>query len=425
MAAVIRMGQGVTPSFLGFPGANDGSYLAPDLKVRGRIVSSGAVTIDGILTGDVQAQTVTVGRHGRVKAKIDADNTMVSGAMVGVITTRQAVFTDGAHFEGDVQYEAIGVEANANLQAAFIPVVHSLAGERAERVIHTVESEPVMAPLPSRASSSEPQESEQTTPTPASGGFSGLSQVALVLFLVVLFFGGYRLFGVMPPGQLFQPSSSASVPVASSVSEAASVPVQNEAVQAGASSPVVVTPGTLARSLIAPPLAVVLVSKPAIPQGTETVVAAPPVVPSVVAPTPVVAPSVAAAPVAETVPVTAAPVAQAAVPPTPVPQDPVVPSAVAKVEEGKSPAVASSSPVSSPVAGAHGSAPAASSPMVASEAAPAKKARSVQRQALATEGSEAVEAPARRKAEETCSWVLQCNADKSQCVSVRQCSGGN
>lgn len=116
-----------------------GSYLAPDLVVRGRIQCSGVVEIDGAMQGDIQAETLVVGPQGRISAAIDANTALVGGKVDGVLKSRTVTFAQGCDFNGEVQYEALGVEPEASVQGVLVPVVGSNARHHAGQTILPVE----------------------------------------------------------------------------------------------------------------------------------------------------------------------------------------------------------------------------------------------------------------------------------------------
>lgn len=116
-----------------------GSYLAPDLVVRGRIQCSGVVEIDGAMQGDIQAETLVVGSQGRISAAIDANTAVVGGKVDGVLKSRAVTFAKGCDFNGEVQYEALGVEPEASVQGVLVPVVGSNARHHVGQTILPVE----------------------------------------------------------------------------------------------------------------------------------------------------------------------------------------------------------------------------------------------------------------------------------------------
>jgi cytoskeletal protein CcmA (bactofilin family) len=113
------------------------SYLAPDLMVRGRIVCRGTVEIDGMMEGDIDANNLIIGPQGRTRASVVANDTVVSGAYEGVIKSRCVTFTDGCDFEGEVQYEALGMEANADVRGSMFPVFNADARTAIAQQAHT------------------------------------------------------------------------------------------------------------------------------------------------------------------------------------------------------------------------------------------------------------------------------------------------
>lgn len=101
------------------------SYLAPDLIIQGRIECDGVVEIDAAMQGVIQAKGLIIGSKGRVRAAIDADQAVVAGTVEGVLKSRSVTFASGCDFDGDVQYEAIGVEANASVQGGMYPILNA------------------------------------------------------------------------------------------------------------------------------------------------------------------------------------------------------------------------------------------------------------------------------------------------------------
>jgi cytoskeletal protein CcmA (bactofilin family) len=105
--------------------------------VRGRIVCRGTVEIDGMMEGDIDANNLIIGPQGRTRASVVANDTVVSGAYEGVIKSRCVTFTDGCDFEGEVQYEALGMEANADVRGSMFPVFNADARTAIAEQAHT------------------------------------------------------------------------------------------------------------------------------------------------------------------------------------------------------------------------------------------------------------------------------------------------
>ncbi|MGC2855041.1 bactofilin family protein [Novispirillum sp. DQ9] len=124
------------------------SYLAPDLTVTGRIATTGDLEIDGRVDGIVDAKRLKVGPHGRVRASLGADDAVVSGNVVGVLKARGVTFTDGCRFEGEVQYEQLGMEPAAVVEGRMHPVISGNARTDIGQSVRTAPAQGRARPIP-------------------------------------------------------------------------------------------------------------------------------------------------------------------------------------------------------------------------------------------------------------------------------------
>ena len=88
------------------------SVIGHDLFIIGqglRIVSSGALQIDGQIQGDVQGADVVVGVTGRVTGTVAGETVVVRGAVEGVVRGRQVTLEAHSKVEGDIHHQALSI----------------------------------------------------------------------------------------------------------------------------------------------------------------------------------------------------------------------------------------------------------------------------------------------------------------------------
>lgn len=443
-------------------GRAGGSYLAPDLTVRGRIETSGSVEMDCEFHGDVLARQAYVGPNGRVRARISAEEATVSGEMTGIVTARHAFFRDGCHFRGEVEYESLGTEPNAGVDARLVPV---LTGS-SSIAIPSVRDIPVQpAALPSASA-------------PVSASAPPRINLSMLAFL-----GGMIVAGVITGilvvnpttrswkdqllEQVLQPRPDA-VPPAPMAAAPAETPVASEEPRITPPPPPAIPPSlskmlptpvaqdpvpapvemleTRSATAAAPAMSAPAPAAPVIPDLSPTPplprhepvdppLAAPAVIaaPAEVTPAPVAAVQPAPAPIPAPALEPAAPLPVAA---TPAPAITPAPAAAPSPAIGTVPATGSAAP---PLPGQALSAPPAKAatpaepekPLAAADATKDAKAsialpatpapaQSPVPAASKKPKSPVLPAGARGALQEVCSWELKCDSD-NQCVSVRSC----
>lgn len=95
------------------PDASSPSIIAADMKLIGNVTCEGEVQVDGLVEGDVQCGSVTVGQTGVIKGAVRADNALVRGRITGEISARSVSLTKTAHVLGNVLHESLMVEPGA------------------------------------------------------------------------------------------------------------------------------------------------------------------------------------------------------------------------------------------------------------------------------------------------------------------------
>lgn len=98
------------------------SFFAPDLNVIGTIHSPGSLEIEGVVKGDVAVGDLVVGSTGRLNARIGAGRVTSAGTVAGTIKARAVNFLRGGAFRGEVEYEALTIDPESDVEARMHPV---------------------------------------------------------------------------------------------------------------------------------------------------------------------------------------------------------------------------------------------------------------------------------------------------------------
>ena len=92
------------------------SVLSSDLKVKGNLLTSGDIQIEGIIEGDIQAHLLTVGETSKIKGEIIADDVIINGNVIGCVRGLKVRLTNKARVQGDIIHKAIAIESGAHFE---------------------------------------------------------------------------------------------------------------------------------------------------------------------------------------------------------------------------------------------------------------------------------------------------------------------
>ena len=92
------------------------SVLSSDLKVKGNLLSSGDIQIEGVIEGDIQAHLLTVGETSKIKGEIIADDVIINGNVIGCVRGLKVRLTNKAKVQGDIIHKAIAIESGAHFE---------------------------------------------------------------------------------------------------------------------------------------------------------------------------------------------------------------------------------------------------------------------------------------------------------------------
>ena len=94
------------------------SVLSADLVIKGNVRSSGDITVEGQVEGDIRAQLLTVGETANVKGEVVADDVVVNGRIVGRVRGTKVRLTATARVDGDIVHKTIAIESGAHFEGS-------------------------------------------------------------------------------------------------------------------------------------------------------------------------------------------------------------------------------------------------------------------------------------------------------------------
>ena len=101
----------VPPKRVSRPGVP--SIISADLMLKGTVVSSGDVQIDGRIEGDVRVAALVIGETAEIKGDLYAEEVVVRGRVEGGIRARRVQLAATAHVEGNILHQTLAVESGA------------------------------------------------------------------------------------------------------------------------------------------------------------------------------------------------------------------------------------------------------------------------------------------------------------------------
>jgi len=106
-----------TPGFQAKPKPSP-SLISSDLTIKGNLITSGDIQVEGTVEGDVRAHLLTVGESATIKGEITADDVVVNGRVVGRLKGLKVRLTATAKVEGDIVHKTIAIESGAHFEGS-------------------------------------------------------------------------------------------------------------------------------------------------------------------------------------------------------------------------------------------------------------------------------------------------------------------
>lgn len=92
------------------------SILGKDLRIDGTLKTGGNIQLEGVVNGDVQTNSITVGPDAVVNGSITGDMVRVDGSVNGKITGRIVELRKSAKVTGDIFHHSLAIEAGAYIE---------------------------------------------------------------------------------------------------------------------------------------------------------------------------------------------------------------------------------------------------------------------------------------------------------------------
>jgi len=117
--------------------SNDLTILGSDLK----IISEGAIRVDGEIQGEIQGVDVTVGRHGKVIGTVTGNRVKIDGDVSGTIRAKQVMLSANARVDGDVHHQTLSVDQGARFdgsskRADYVTLVEPAIESHSPEIVH-------------------------------------------------------------------------------------------------------------------------------------------------------------------------------------------------------------------------------------------------------------------------------------------------
>lgn len=122
------------------------SIISADLKVTGDLLSDGDIQVDGVIEGDIQSRTVTVGEAAHVKGSIAADTVRICGAVTGQVKGTSVTLAKTAKVTGDIHHQTLAIEPGAFLEGHCKRIEHAPADHRVSLVKDEPKDKPAGQP---------------------------------------------------------------------------------------------------------------------------------------------------------------------------------------------------------------------------------------------------------------------------------------
>lgn len=90
-------------------------HIDHDAVVSGQIVVAGTVRLDGRCQGVICCSRLEIGQWGRIEGRVEADDVVVEGEVIGDIIARQVWLRATAVVEGDITHGGLVVDGRAVL----------------------------------------------------------------------------------------------------------------------------------------------------------------------------------------------------------------------------------------------------------------------------------------------------------------------
>ena len=92
------------------------SIISADMKINGSVVSDGEMQIDGVIDGDVQASSLTIGSSGKIIGEVRGETVVIRGHVKGAVRAKKVELETGADVHGDIVHASLSIHGDANFE---------------------------------------------------------------------------------------------------------------------------------------------------------------------------------------------------------------------------------------------------------------------------------------------------------------------
>ena len=93
--------------------------ISAELTIRGNVHSTGPLTIDGAVKGDVQCTALFIKEGAQISGNVSAERVVVSGKVVGSIEAQKLCLTPTSRVEGEVLHGHLEIMQGTDVSAQF------------------------------------------------------------------------------------------------------------------------------------------------------------------------------------------------------------------------------------------------------------------------------------------------------------------
>ena len=92
------------------------SILSADLLVKGNLLSTNDVKVEGKIEGDIRARLLTIGENAKVNGHMVAEEVVVDGRVIGEVRGLRVRLNSTSRVEGNIIHETISIESGAHFE---------------------------------------------------------------------------------------------------------------------------------------------------------------------------------------------------------------------------------------------------------------------------------------------------------------------
>lgn len=123
------------------------SVLGSDLTIVGNIRTTGDITVEGTVQGDIRAHLLTVGESANIEGEIIADDIVVTGKVTGRVRGLKVRLASTAKVEGDIIHKTIAIESGAHFEGSVQRAEDPLASSDGSRATYSAGQRPSTPPV--------------------------------------------------------------------------------------------------------------------------------------------------------------------------------------------------------------------------------------------------------------------------------------